>query len=81
VHQEIKIKMNEFTKRELEIIRKLINNLDEKMLTSSQEIILIQSKIQSMIDNYCKHEKIRELISQDDYIKQCEHCGEILEWS
>lgn len=48
--------MNDFTKRELEIIRNLINNLDEKMLTWSEEVILVQSKIQWMIDNYCEHE-------------------------
>lgn len=48
--------MNDFTKKELKIIRMLINSTDEKVLTESDEIIMVQSKIQSMIENYCEHE-------------------------
>lgn len=65
--------MNDFTKEELKIIA--IN------LCVNEKTLKVLEKLQSMIDNYCKHEKFRELISQDDYIKQCEHCGGILEWS
>ena len=48
--------MNDFTQEELKLIRKLINNMDEKVLTESNEIMIVQSKIQSMIDYYCDHE-------------------------
>ncbi len=48
--------MNDFTKEELILIRYLINNMDETRLTHSKPLILVQSKIQSLIDNYCEHE-------------------------
>ena len=45
--------MNNFTKEELQHIRFLINNMNVHLLTADKAYILVQSKIQSMIDNYC----------------------------
>lgn len=65
--------MNDFTKGELETIRYLINNMDEKILTQSEHVILVQSKIQSMIDNYCEHDcKATIWICQ---VTACSKCG------
>lgn len=57
--------MNDFTIEELFMIRSLINSNDPKLLTSSEKAILVQSKIQSMIDNYCEH----------DFADGCSHCA------
>ena len=71
--------MSDFTKEELKIIRNLINNLDEKMLTWSESVILVQSKIQSMIDNYCEHKQSGE-VRDVDFIKVCTQCKEVAGW-
>lgn len=60
--------MNDFTKEELKIIRMLINSTDEKVLTKSEEIIIVQSKIQSMIDNFD---------AQVIEVWHCEKCGHV----
>lgn len=49
--------MNDFTIEELFIIRSLINSNNPELLTSSAKVMLVQSKVQSMIDDYCEHEK------------------------
>lgn len=69
--------LNTFTKEELEIIRTLINNTDEKALTSSEEIMVVQSKIQCLIDNYCEHKPRWE--RPDHVICYCSVCKKILE--
>jgi hypothetical protein len=66
--------MNDFTKEELKIIRNLINNLDEKMLTWNDEVILVQSKLQSMIDNYCEHQWVF-YISPYGNVVRCSKCN------
>lgn len=68
--------MNDFTKDELIIIRKLINSTDEKIITESDEIMIVQSKIQNMIDNYCDQTPACEhkWLNMAYAYMQCEKC-------
>lgn len=66
--------MTDFTLAELLIIRALINSTDEKMLTASEQIMMVQSKIQWMIDNDCDHEW------HDAMHQRCSKCFETQEY-
>ena len=65
--------MNDFTKEELEC---LLLTLD-KVLIASRKIQqdALQNKLQSMIDNYCEHERTRFVM--DVGIDKCVTCGRI----
>lgn len=64
--------MNEFTKEELEIINGCIWMITNSLTSSGsidvgkqQDLVVLNAKIQSMIDNYCPH--------TDTY--DCDYCG------
>jgi len=70
--------MSDFTKEELQHIRFLINNMNAHLLTADKAYILVQSKIQSMIDNYCEPEnKAKAHEWSTKYT--CMKCGELIE--
>lgn len=66
--------MNDFTIEELFMIRSLINSNDPKLLTSSEKAILVQSKIQSMIDNYCD---AHDWEDDGSLMACCKKCGKL----
>lgn len=57
--------MNDFTKEELETIE---NRLQRTQLISNDPLV---NKVQSMIDNYCEHEKTEWV---RDAMLVCENC-------
>ena len=46
--------MNEFTKEELELISEIMRHVC--CYSNDEEFDLLESKIQSLIDNYCEHD-------------------------
>ncbi len=58
--------MNDFTKAELIKINEVLERDSWELFTD------LQSKIQSMIDNYCEHENA----GQDYSCNRCWDCGE-----
>jgi hypothetical protein len=62
--------MNEFTKGELEIIYDGLCNLMK--LGWIKTNLQLNKKIQSMIDNYCEHEKVVPNYGPNT---QCTECG------
>lgn len=67
--------MNDFTKEELERILEVVTWwLDGDSALYCEQLI---NKIQSMIDNYCKHEAGEPLFCTDNsIITICKKCGE-----
>ena len=73
--------MNDFNKEELQIIRFLINNTKNYLLTSVKEFVEVQSKIQCMIDSYCDEDIENMCDHETDAPRQyncnvCIKCGE-----
>ena len=62
--------MNDFTKEELEEIKKCIEWFDENRVVGFHNQLC--NKIQSMIDNYCEH----EIEQNDDGKYWCKICKE-----
>lgn len=50
------LKMNDFTKEELEDLAKCINELYKKATINPRISFKLKAKIKSMIDNYCEHD-------------------------
>lgn len=72
--------MNDFTKEELKLLGgcvfgKFISSLDDPSIHHLQpDLKKLRDKIQSMIENYCEHEK---MVPNYDCKTQCDKCGEI----
>lgn len=64
--------MNDFTKDELCLIVDALTSLSFEERDKG-ESVLLRSKVLSMIDNYCEHEKILE-IRDVDFVKVCYEC-------
>lgn len=67
--------MNEFTKEELQEIVDMANDINNGSQAHGLELHFeLRDKIQSMIDNYCEHEKV---VPNYDCKTQCDKCGRI----
>ena len=66
--------MNDFTKEELEDIENGLGWLCEYNPFHKVEIGKLMTKVKSMIDNYCEHEKVVPNYGPNT---QCDKCGEI----
>lgn len=63
--------MNDFTKEELEeLIASRCYHLGDNFLLYEDELFM---KLQSMINNYCEHEKSHA--NYDYEVEQCDKCG------
>lgn len=71
--------MNDFTKDELEIILldMNINIRRTTVLTVAKTYFELRDKIQSMIDNYCKHKWAVYRGENNEGYPQCSKCKEI----
>ena len=58
------LEMNDFTKKELIEINKVLERDSWELFTD------LQSKIQSMIDNYCEH----KIVCDHNHRPLCMHC-------
>lgn len=65
--------MNDFTKGELKRLLLVIENDLEKF--DDEQLELLGSKLQSLIDNYCEHEN--HLLEQTIITNFCNDCGDI----
>ncbi len=82
-----KIKMNDFTKEELEELNVALRVLDNSCILSFP---VVHKKIQSMIDNFpkcdhrtrddCFYDEMGNLISYDKGIYKCRHCDIIFKF-
>lgn len=64
--------MNDFTKEELE---GMLLNITHSSWIYKADKHTVLNKLQSMINNYCEHEKV---VPNYDCKTQCEKCGVIL---
>jgi hypothetical protein len=70
--------MKDFTKEELQILLLEMNisiNRHKELLTIAPSYQALRDKVESMIDNYCEHDKV---VPNYDCKTQCEKCGEII---
>jgi len=68
--------MNDFTKEELKILRRLtLHHLDR--FRENSDCIELTEKIRCMIDNYCEHDNVKSL-SDADYVYRCSDCDKIV---
>ncbi len=65
--------MNDFKKEELQYMLEMVDSI--KIVNRTVHDDEIQEKLQSMIDNYCEHEKV---VPNYDCKTQCQKCGEII---
>lgn len=69
--------MNDFTKEELEYLRYCVDtDIDIQNYHINSKPNMIASKIQSMIDNYCEHDRL--VLDMGDYeaAHPCKKCRE-----
>lgn len=70
--------MNDFTKEELEEIIQFMYEVEAEHNAHPEKILMshpLYLKVQSMLENYCEHERI---VSNYDPQDQCRNCGKIV---
>lgn len=66
------VKMNDFTKEELEALTIAIHHLRMLKIQREEFYIGLQEKLQSMIDNYCEHDWHKGVhLFNDVYCTKC----------
>ena len=71
------IKMNDFTKEELEEIQEIARHCGKQSVETKHNLTYqVKCKVESMLDNYCEHQPV-VMINSDGSCK-CSACGRVL---